>query len=71
MKCPKCGGKSIVIDVRKVAYGVRRRRSCKECGCLFSSVEVRIEEYSALVRFKRAIREAIVNLKARDGACEK
>jgi len=68
MECPKCGGKSIVIDVRKVAYGVRRRRSCEECGCRFSTVEVGIGEYSALVRFKSAIKEAIVNLKARDGA---
>ncbi len=68
MKCPKCGGKSCVVDVREVPYGVRRRRSCEECGCRFSTVEVRIEEYFALVRFKRAIKEAIVNLKARDGA---
>ena len=29
--CPKCGGKSLVIDVRRYELWTRRRHECREC----------------------------------------
>ncbi len=43
MKCPKCNAESKVVDSRPThigsAPGIRRRRSCTECGERFTSYE--------------------------------
>lgn len=42
MNCPKCGGKTSVIDSRPSAEGsvIRRRRSCDACQDRFTTFEV-------------------------------
>ena len=38
--CPYCGyNKSMVVDSRPVADGVRRRRECDQCGKRFTTYE--------------------------------
>lgn len=39
MECPRCHGKTKVIDSRPIPDGVRRRRECKKCGRRFTSHE--------------------------------
>lgn len=40
MKCPKCNGKTQVVNSRPAgAVGVYRRRSCYDCGSRFSTCE--------------------------------
>lgn len=48
MKCPKCGGDTIVLEKRwmpvmyqKAGYN-RRRRECKECGLRIKTEEIYI-----------------------------
>lgn len=40
MNCPKCGGRSDVIDGRVTSYGVRRRRECRDCKHRWPTVEL-------------------------------
>ena len=42
--CPKCGGETTVLDVRRteIAGGVRRRRECKSCRFRFRTYEIAI-----------------------------
>jgi transcriptional regulator NrdR family protein len=35
-----CGGDSAVIETRKTPGGLRRRRSCRECGARWTTYEV-------------------------------
>lgn len=42
MKCPKCGGKTRIVDV-KTKSNVRRRE-CQECGCTFITTEQILRE---------------------------
>lgn len=39
MNCPKCGGRSLVIDSRPRKAGVLRRRECASCAQRYSTVE--------------------------------
>lgn len=56
MKCPLCGGKTEIEDVREVGEGYvrRRRRECKECG-------KRHWTYESLM----VVREEVVMMKVR------
>jgi transcriptional regulator NrdR family protein len=40
MECPKCGGRTRVVDTRVLDGQVRRARVCRECGELFKTREV-------------------------------
>ena len=40
MKCPKCGQKTYVRDVRDTGIITRRDRSCAKCGFSFRSYEL-------------------------------
>ena len=40
MECPHCGNdKSCVVDSRKCADGIRRRRECENCGERWTTYE--------------------------------
>lgn len=47
MECPKCEGKSRVVDSRKVETIVFRRRICNVCGYRFYTEEIQIEKDEA------------------------
>jgi transcriptional repressor NrdR len=68
MKCPSCGSNETqVIDtVREASGGVRRRRSCKECGRRFTTVE-RVVETMPLVVKRGGRREQFNREKVLDG----
>lgn len=40
MNCPKCGGRSAVIECRAKSYGFRRRRECRDCKHRWSTIEI-------------------------------
>jgi transcription elongation factor Elf1 len=48
MNCPACGNPTRVVDSRKRARRVRRRRECKECGQRFTTLEMPLQEAEAL-----------------------
>jgi transcriptional repressor NrdR len=68
MKCPACGSSEThVIDtVREPAGGIRRRRTCKQCGKRFSTVE-RIVEATPLVVKRGGRRETFNREKVAEG----
>lgn len=39
-----CGGRTVVLESRRLRSGVRRRRQCQECGARFTSMEKMIME---------------------------
>ncbi len=40
LNCPQCGfDKTCVVDSRKVADGIRRRRECEQCGYRWTTYE--------------------------------
>lgn len=43
MFCPECGGKNTVVDCRKEADAIHRKRKCDVCGHVFFT-----EEYEAI-----------------------
>lgn len=44
MYCPKCNGKTAVIDSRADGVSVCRKRKCKQCGNIFFTSEREDEE---------------------------
>lgn len=48
MKCPDCGGKSLVIDTRENGETHRRRRRCVSCEKIFATVEMQATEVQRL-----------------------
>lgn len=51
--CPKCNGRSEVVDSRVSPgkYGAyRRRRVCLSCEFRYSTMEINVVEYKALLR---------------------
>lgn len=60
MECPKCSGKSNVVNSRKVEMNVFRVRVCKDCGFRFYTEEVEIDNEEArayMAAIKRADRK--------------
>lgn len=39
--CPQCGGRTQVVDSRRIKWGIRRRRECVKCESRFTTTEVR------------------------------
>lgn len=74
MKCPYCGfGESKVVDSRDAGQGIRRRRSCLECGHRFTTHE-RVEDRVLIIIKKDKRREKFDREKLLGGirkACEK
>ena len=57
MICPKCGSyQTRCTDSRPERDMVRRRRLCQSCGLRFSSIELTIEAYNALIEKERRLR---------------
>jgi transcriptional regulator NrdR family protein len=48
IRCPKCDGKSSVIDSRPTSTNVRRRRECGTCFTRWSTHEVLIGQDEAV-----------------------
>ena len=45
MRCPKCGGKTLVHDTRHPdREHVQRWRKCKRCGYDFKTVEFKLDD---------------------------
>lgn len=51
MKCPKCGGKTKVLNSRSP----KRKRKCSVCGYGWITTEVPMDEYLELCRFHNVI----------------
>ena len=56
MICPKCSGKTKVVDTRALAGNSRRRRECLACGYRFSTEE-------KILDFPQRTPPSIVNVK--------
>ena len=41
--CPKCNGKSRVINSRPYCNGIRRRRECSVCGYKWNTIEITMD----------------------------
>ena len=54
MNCPKCEGKTTVIDSRTIDEYVARKRQCKVCGYKFYTEEVEVEESEAMRKYLRS-----------------
>ena len=55
MECPRCAGKSSsVVDSRPNEVGIRRRRSCKDCGFRWSTMELPVADHEAETAKQRA-----------------
>lgn len=39
MTCPKCNGRTRVLETRESPHGTRRRRECRSCGRRFTTFE--------------------------------
>ena len=55
MICPKCSGRTTIIETRKLNDGlqVRRRRKCIKCGFRFTTYEKAEEQIYALKLWKK------------------
>ena len=69
MACPKCGHtKSGVVDSRKCADGIRRRRECENCGERWTTYEFPEEDMQVIKKIgkqmgiKMGMEEAIKHL---------
>ena len=50
MICPKCGSNQLgCIDSRKNNGSVRRRRVCRDCYYRFSTMEISVDEFNAMI----------------------
>lgn len=50
MTCPKCYGKTRIIDSRTDDDSTERRRKCVECGYRFSTIEIDRDLYERMVK---------------------
>ena len=48
MTCPKCEGKTKVLESRTVELLVARKRECLECGYRFFTEETEVEDNTAM-----------------------
>lgn len=66
MNCPLCNcEKTTTVDSRKTeADKTRRRRVCQRCKYRFSTVEISVDDYEALVDEAKKLRERFANVRA-------
>lgn len=50
MECPECDNRTRVLDSRRYAGAVYRKRECKTCHFRFWTEELEIEEDSQMIR---------------------
>ena len=50
MTCPKCNGKTEIVDTRADDDAVKRRRQCLECGYRFSTIEIDKDLYERIIK---------------------
>lgn len=56
MLCPECNNKSQTIDSRIVELNVFRKRRCKECGHIFYTEEIEIDDIETVRDYLSAIK---------------
>ena len=63
-----CGFSSQVIDSRLVReVGVRRRRACEHCEERWTTIEISIEDYTALIQQRDQVFSALDSIKSAAG----
>lgn len=50
MECPECSGNTKVLDSRKYAGAVYRKRECKSCNFIFWTEELEIDNNSKVIK---------------------
>lgn len=50
MECPECGGNTKILDSRKYAGAVYRKRECKLCNFTFWTEEIEIDSNSKVIK---------------------
>lgn len=50
MTCPKCNGKTKILDSRGGGDSVKRRRLCLECGYRFSTIEIDKDLFERIIK---------------------
>lgn len=57
MTCPKCSGRSMVVDVKHIDNETHRRKRCKYCGHVFFTLELIADDgtefYDAQRKYER------------------
>jgi len=66
MNC-KCGATYTVVSTIEPGDRVQRTRKCVECGCVFYTIEVCLEDFERL-EFRSANYQALVSPEARSKA---
>lgn len=56
MNCPDCESKTRVVDSRRVELVVARKRECLECGRIFYTEEIEVEDHEAIKYYQRVIK---------------
>jgi transcriptional regulator NrdR family protein len=60
MNCPVCGGDTCVVDSRRKADSIKRRRRCLKCKYQFATLEVNADGFDLMIKIdKRAVQEAL------------
>jgi transcriptional regulator NrdR family protein len=60
MNCPVCGGDTCIVDSRRKADSVKRKRRCLACKYQFCTLEVNADGFDMLTKIdKRAVQEAL------------
>ena len=60
MNCPNCGGDTCVVDSRRNADSIKRRRRCLKCKYSFATLEVNADGFDMLTKIdKMAVQEAL------------
>lgn len=57
MNCPKCKGKTLVVDSRQGSNYIRRRRCCLECDYRFSTKEFRSSDVNSWRKLFKLLKE--------------
>ena len=66
MNC-KCGGTYTIVSSMEPGDRVKRIRKCVDCGCVFYTIEVCLEDFERL-EFRSMNYQAIVSPEARSAA---
>jgi transcriptional regulator NrdR family protein len=60
MNCPVCGGDTCVVDSRRNADNIKRRRKCLACKYQFPTLEIEEDDYvMQTVVSKKAVEDAL------------
>ncbi|MCM1221747.1 MAG: hypothetical protein NC548_45485 [Lachnospiraceae bacterium] len=66
-ECPECGNKTKVLDSRKFAGAVYRKRKCKDCNFTFYTEELEIDSSTKVLKDMWSV----YRMRSRDNAKKK